>query len=77
MDDLKLMQIVAFCILMEYNGGIINKSPGYIKEKFRLIKGYYKDEGEIKSELDLMNSIKFETYKERWLSNNQTNKEND
>jgi len=62
---------------MEYNGGIINKSPGYIKEKFRLIKGYYKDEGEIKSELDLMNSIKFETYKERWLSNNQTNKEND
>ena len=77
MDDLKLMQVVAFCILMEYNGGIVNKSPSYIKEKFRLVKGYYKNEDEIKSELDLMNNIKFETYKERWLSKNQTNNEND
>jgi len=68
MEELKLMQVVAFCILMEGNGGIINKSPSYIKEKLRLIKGYYENENEIKAELDFENNNKYELYKNKWLS---------
>lgn len=34
MNDTILKNIVAFCILMQGNGGIISKSPAYIEEKF-------------------------------------------
>lgn len=32
--DNKILNIVAFCILMENNDGITGKSPDYILEKF-------------------------------------------
>lgn len=30
----RLLNIVAFCALMEGNGGVVGKSPDYIQEKF-------------------------------------------
>lgn len=30
-----IRNLVAFCILMEYQGGILDKSPDYIMEKYR------------------------------------------
>jgi hypothetical protein len=37
--------IVAFCCLMEQNGGIINKSPAYILEKFKRFCNDGNDDG--------------------------------
>jgi hypothetical protein len=30
-----ILNIIAFCILMENDGGILDKSPDYVKEKFK------------------------------------------
>lgn len=32
---MEIKNIVAFCALMQGNDGILNKSPGYIMEKFQ------------------------------------------
>ena len=34
MQQTKLKNIVAFCALMQNGGGVIDKSPDYIQEKF-------------------------------------------
>jgi hypothetical protein len=34
MED-KIKSIVAFCVLMESHGGIMDKSPDYVLEKFQ------------------------------------------
>jgi len=62
----KIKNIVAFCILMENNGGILNKSPQYIEEKFnRYILSSNEDEWQYG--LDVINRKKLEEYIYRWL----------
>lgn len=34
MNEEQLLKLVAFCVLMQDDGGILGKSPNYIKEKF-------------------------------------------
>lgn len=63
MND-KLLNIVAFCILMENDEGIINKSPDYIMEKYNRYCGAMGDEH--KWGLDGGNTSKLERYKEIW-----------
>jgi len=62
----KIKNIVAFCLLMENNGGILNKSPQYIQEKFnRYILS--SDENEWLYGLDAINRQKLEEYIYKWL----------
>ena len=35
MKDEQLKNIIAFCALMENQGGILTKSPSYVMEKFK------------------------------------------
>jgi len=60
MKNNELENIVAFCILMENNGGILGKSPSYIREKFNAcVKHGAKP-------FDSNNQKKFYSYFERW-----------
>ena len=61
----KLLNIVAFCILMENNDGIKGKSPDYIMEKF---KRYIESDNpeEFKWGLDWENKAKLELWRYRW-----------
>jgi len=38
MNDIELLGIVSFCVLMENNDGIKSKHRDYINEKYQLIK---------------------------------------
>jgi len=58
-----LRQAVVFCVLMEGNGGILNKSPDYIMEKLRACEGWDKPE----PLLDSINNHKFLMYAHKWL----------
>lgn len=60
-----LKQIVAFCILMEGDGGILNKAPTYIYEKFIACKNR-KEDNELLALLDYSNQKKFQEYMRRW-----------
>ncbi len=62
---MNIRQCVAFCILMEYGGGILGKSPDYIWEKYKLCKVLRGDD-ELCSMLDCFNQAKFEHWVERW-----------
>ena len=35
MDDIQLLNIIAFCALMQNGEGIQDKSPAYVEEKFK------------------------------------------
>jgi len=59
---MNLKQAVVFAILMEGNGGILNKSPVYVKEKISVIKNL--EEPEIL--LDFDNMEKFNLWKKIW-----------
>lgn len=65
MDDrTKLLNIVAFLCLMENNGGVLNKSPDYILEKY---KRYCEGAGEeYKWGLDQNNLVKLFSWAKRW-----------
>lgn len=67
-----LKNIVAFCILMENNGGIIDKSPDYILEKFNR---YVISEREDESNwgLDVFNQEKLSNWQGKWLGKETDN----
>ena len=64
--ELKVKQLVAFSVLMEGDGGILGKSPGYILEKYNaclLCNG----DCHLESMLDMSNKAKYVTWRLQWL----------
>lgn len=61
----QLINLVAFCILMENDDGILGKAPDYIKEKFGRYVG--KDDDSYYWGLDSDNAEKLNKYGEKWL----------
>jgi len=62
-----IKNIIAFCILMESDGGILNKSPDYVKEKFeRYCLSEREDEG--MWGLDVANYFKLKDWEKQWLN---------
>lgn len=62
----ELLDIVAFCILMENNEGILGKSPDYLMEKFNRYVG--KKEDSFKWGLDSSNTRKLESWWGKWMA---------
>jgi len=62
MDKLTLKRAVVFAILMEGDGGVTNKSPEYVGEKFTLAM----NSNHPKKLLDKYNKIKFKKWIELW-----------
>jgi hypothetical protein len=62
----RTLNIVAFCILMENNGGILTKHPGYVLEKFERYCG--SDEMEWMWGLDAVNFKKLKKWLKTWVS---------
>ena len=58
-------QLVAFAILMENGGGILDKSPSYIKEKFKECESI-KGPPYVPWFLDNDNRLKYIRYFEKW-----------
>lgn len=68
--SVRLRNIVAFCVLMENNRGIVGKSPEYITEKF---VRYVLDQEETKGEgIDNINLKKFNLWIEKWDDREET-----
>lgn len=66
MTEIKLKQLVAFCILMQDGEGIIDNAPSYIEEKYESCihtKNWHSEEI-----LDSTNQAKFKEYCEKWIS---------
>lgn len=63
----KILNLVAFCILMENDDGILGKSPNYILEKF---EKYCRDTSETKwmFGLDVDNLRKLKKWAEKWFN---------
>ena len=59
---MNLKQAVAFAILMEQSGGILNKAPIYVLEKLEALENSNSPE----ALLDSFNRNIFETYFEKW-----------
>lgn len=66
MDKAQLLNMVAFCVLMQNQEGIIGKSPDYILEKFDRYC-MHADPLEYKWGLDASNQNKLSTWANRWL----------
>ena len=60
-----LKNIVAFCVLMEQHGGIVEKSPSYIEEKFMRYCNDASDNG-WQWGLDMENSKKVADWVFKW-----------
>ena len=61
----KLLNLVAFSILMQNGEGVLDKSPSYVLEKF---KRYVESGGEdCMSGLDGKNKLKFVTWVLKWM----------
>lgn len=60
----KFENIVAFCILMEGNGGILNKAPIYIAEKYSTLINYNLEDPSCI--LDANNKRKFNDWVAKW-----------
>lgn len=59
-----IKQLVAFCVLMENNGGIADKAPSYIMEKYNRCSNT--SEGNLPNLLDSNNTRKYEQWLELW-----------
>lgn len=59
---INLKQAIAFCVLMENNGGIMNKSPNYVLEKLAWIEYNNEPEGI----MDAVNQSKFLAWFKKW-----------
>ena len=59
---MELRKLVVFAILMENGDGIIDKSPGYIWEKYQLAMGLKNPE----QLLDVNNMVKFKDWLRKW-----------
>jgi len=60
-----LERLVVFTIFMENGGGIVDKAPDYIMEKWRLVNANVSDEYIIAG-LDQMNQAKFRQWQKVW-----------
>lgn len=60
-----LLQIVAFCVIMENNQGIVGKSPDYISEKWDYCMGET-NPLYLKAILDSQNQAKFDKWRSTW-----------
>lgn len=61
----ELLNLVAFCVLMENKSGIVGKSPDYIMEKYRrYVMSNIVDEW--KGGLDAQNERKLQLWLVRW-----------
>lgn len=65
MDNLK--GLVCFCVLMESGGGIRDKSPDYILEKYKRCLSHEAPE----TMLDLPNQLKLMEYQQTWKEDEQ------
>lgn len=66
MSNNEFFNLIAFCILMENNEGILCKSPDYILEKFSRYVGNENDE--YKWGLDDINTQKLDDYLLKWVN---------
>ncbi len=63
---MEIKNIIAFCILMENDGGILEKSPGYVIEKYkRYCESISNDDW--KWGLDNINYLKLKKWAKDWL----------
>jgi hypothetical protein len=60
--DLRMKQTIVFAILMEGNGGIMNKAPRYIKEKLNIF-----NMEDPEALLDYINLEKYNEYINKWM----------
>ena len=60
--DLRMKQTIVFAILMEGNGGIMNKAPRYIKEKLNIF-----NMEDPEALLDDINLEKYNEYINKWM----------
>ena len=60
-----LEQLVTFAILMESGGGILNKSPDYILEKFEACS-QFNSVPFLRTLLDKASQAKFDTWMRKW-----------
>jgi len=60
-----LKNLIAFTILMENGNGILDKSPGYVVEKF-IRYATSENEEEYKWGLDVFNRRKLKAYCKKW-----------
>ena len=69
----QLMNLVSFLTLMQGNGGVINKSPDYIIEKYKrfLDKGF--TDLETYWGLDGINITNIEAWYKKWLTQKEMN----
>ena len=67
-DCISLESLVAFCVLMENNSGILGKAPSYIEEKFTICR-CLKNTEELEKLLDHNNRKKFNEYIKIWFKN--------
>ena len=67
-------KLVVFCILMENNGGIEEKSPQYIKEKFEGVMEENFPVDLMLNRLNFINIEKYNAWNTRWdLSKDEKN----
>lgn len=65
MTKLELQQLVAFCILMQGNDGILGKAPSYLAEKYYMCTKI-DTEPIIRQLLDSNNQSIYDEYMEMW-----------
>jgi len=63
-SGITLKGAVIFAILMEGDGGILNKSPSYIKEKLRICQTM--NTNDLESILDVSNQMKLHKWEQIW-----------
>lgn len=63
--DLETERLVAFCVLMENNGGIVGKAPSYLHEKYEACQRRT-SRNELMGLLDNFNQAKYKKYIEMW-----------
>ena len=63
--EMKLEQLVAFCVLMEGHGGIVTKAPSYIFEKWKSCSER-NSRDEFLGLMDSTNAAKFREYIKTW-----------
>lgn len=68
MTEKKFINLICFLVLMENNGGIINKEPSYILEKLDRANqyGFYNSEGSMVYGLDSHNEMILKDYFQKW-----------
>lgn len=66
-EDREILNIVAFCLLMQHNNGILSKSPRYIREKFDRYCGDRADKDVWRWGLSIIPQSKFWQWVGAWM----------